>query len=53
MQTLENLLLQNYRTEYLDITHKYSFVILVCSNGITKDNLYTENLKQTFENLLL
>ena len=64
MQTFENLLLQNYSTNSL-ILHTNSpwvCVIKVCSNGgatyiigeiIAKDNLNTENLMQTFENLLL
>ena len=62
MQSFENLLLQNYSTEFLGIAHKQSFVILVCLNGsatyiigelIAKDNLNIADLKQTFENLLL
>ena len=64
MQTFENLLLQNYSTKFLDIhtNSPWVCVIKVCSNGgatynigeiIAKDNLNTENLMQTFENLLL
>ena len=64
MQTFENLILQNYSTEFLDIIHKWPWicVIKVCSNGgttyiigekIAKDNLNIENLMQTFENLIL
>ena len=55
MQIFENLLLQNYSTEFLDIAHKISLVcvIKVCSDsGITyiiikiiaKDNLNIANL---------
>ena len=55
MHTFENLLLQNYSTVFLDITHKYSLCMCnkVCSNGgatyiigqiIIKDNL---NLQKT------
>ena len=64
MQTFENLLLQNYSTEFLNIhtNSPWVCVIKVCSNGdatyiigeiIAKDNLNIENLMQTFENLLL
>ena len=63
MQTFENLLLQNYTTKSLDIANRpWVCAIEVCSNGgttyiigeiIAKDNLNTENLMQTFENLLL
>ena len=64
MQTFENLLLQNYLTEFYDFAHTWSWVcvIKVCSNGgptyiigeiIAKDNLNIENFMQTFENLYL
>ena len=64
MQTLENLLLCNYLTEFLDIALKIveACVIKVCSNGsasyiileiTVKNNLNTANLMQAFQNLLL
>ena len=65
MQTFENLLLQNYSAEFLDIENTYSLwvcVIKFCSNGSApsiiselkaKDNLNIANFMQTFENLFL
>ena len=63
-QTFENLLLQNYSTEFLDIAHKWSLVcvIYICSKGgftyitgeiIAKYKLNIANLMQTSEKLLL
>ena len=65
MQTFENLL-QNYWTEFLDITHKeslcmYNFSLFkwwchlpyIDGEILDKDNLNIENLMQTFENLLV
>ena len=64
MQTFENLLLQTTQqnSSILYTNSPWVCVIKVCSNGgatyiigekIAKDNLNTENLMQTFENLLL
>ena len=65
MQTFENLLLQKAIQQNSLILHTNSplvCVIKVCSNGgatyiigeiIAKENLNTENLMQTFKNLLL
>ena len=64
MQIFENLLLQSYSTEFLDITKNSRWVCVnkVCSNGgatyiigeiIAKHLLNVANLMQTFENLLL
>ena len=55
MQIFENLLLQNYSTEFLDSSHKKS--LSMCNSGstniiidkIAKDNLNIANLMQTFE----
>ena len=63
MQT-ENLLLQNYWTKFLDITHNLSLCMCYSNfwNGgatyiiceiIAKDNLNIANWMQTFENFLL
>ena len=62
MQTIENLLLQNYSTEFLDITYKWSLGICNKSllNGgatyiigeiIAEANLNIAIVMQTFENL--
>ena len=64
MQTFENLLLQNYSTNFLDITYKFPWVCVIkaCSYGgatyiiceiITKNTFNIANLMKTFENLLL
>ena len=65
MQTIENLLLQNYSTVFIDIAHKYS--LGMCNKSLFKwwHHLFYQqniskrqfelaaNLMQTFENLLL
>ena len=65
MQTIKNLLLQNYSTVFLDIAHKYS--LGMCNKSLFKwwHHLFyrqniskrqfelAANLMQTFENLLL
>ena len=64
MQTCETLLLQNYSTKFLDITHKYSLGMCnnVSSNSgttyiideiIAKENLSIANWMQSFENIFL
>ena len=63
MQIFEILLFQNYSTKFLLHTNSpWVCVIKICSNIgatyiigeiIAKDNLNTENLMQTFENLIL
>ena len=64
MQIIENLLLQNYSTVFLDITYKWSLgmcnqslfksgTTYIIGEIIAKDNFNIENLMQTFENLLL